>query len=162
MLRRKSRKWECVGNRDGKPPHPSYINDSDWCEICGCPRPGLSKKEGKSKDINLLTALIIFNLGSGFTTIYGALKIFPWLVGFTSGSAVQTLLFLLVSGSTAKHAPRLKWLAVASLSSISIYTSFFAYYDAIAGRNDEEFCEHYGRGKLPTSSSYAVSIKRKI
>ena len=136
LFRRQSSPWECIGGRDGRPSHPSFVNHSDWCQICGAPRPE-APKPGGSTDIFLLIALIIFNLGSGFTTIYGALKIFPWLVGITSGAAIQALLFLLVSGSTAKHAPRLKWLAIASLSSISVYTSFFAYYDAIAGRSNE-------------------------
>jgi hypothetical protein len=81
------------------------------------------------KDRTLLVALTILNLGSGFTTIYGAAQILPRLVGVTTGAAVQALLFLLVSGSTLKHSPRLKWLAVGSFSIISIYTSFFAYYD---------------------------------
>ena len=81
------------------------------------------------KDSALLVALAILNLGSGFTTIYGAAQILPRFVGITTGAAVQALLFLLVSGSTLKHAPKLKWLAVGSFSIISVYTSFFAYYD---------------------------------
>lgn len=137
FFRRQPSPWECIGGRDGKPFHPSFVNNGDFCQICGAPRPGTPDDPEGSTDIYLLIALIIFNLGSGFTTIYGALKIFPWLVGITSGAAIQALLFLLVSGSTAKHAPRLKWLTIASLSTISIYTSFFAYYDAIAGRSDE-------------------------
>ena len=83
------------------------------------------------KDIKLLIALTILNITSGLTTMYGAAQILPRLVGWFSGAVIQALLFLLTSGSTLKHAPWLKWMAVGSFSIISVYTSFFAYYDTL-------------------------------
>ena len=81
------------------------------------------------RDIKLLIALTILNIGSGFTTMRGAAQILPRLVGWSSGAAIQALLFLLTSGSTLKHDPFSKWMAVGAFSILSVYTSFFAYYD---------------------------------
>lgn len=90
------------------------------------------------QDIKLLIALIILNIVSGFTTMYGAAQILPKYIGWSGGAAIQTLLLLLTSGSTLKHARWLKWMAVGSFSIISIYTSFFAYYDNLVKETREK------------------------
>ncbi|NET41854.1 hypothetical protein [Okeania sp. SIO2B3] len=90
------------------------------------------------KDTKLLIALIMLNITSGFTTMYGAAQILPWYVGWSSGAVIQALLFLLTSGSTLKHARWLKWMAVGSFSIISVYTSFFAYYDTLVSETREK------------------------
>ncbi|MEM1170246.1 MAG: hypothetical protein AAGJ08_14500 [Cyanobacteria bacterium P01_H01_bin.35] len=90
------------------------------------------------KDTKLLIALIMLNITSGFTTMYGAAQILPQYVGWSSGAVIQALLFLLTSGSTLKHAPWLKWMAVGSFSIISVYTSFFAYYDTLVSETREK------------------------
>ncbi|MEA5604808.1 hypothetical protein [Nostoc sp. UHCC 0252] len=122
--------WKCTG--EGRRPHAEYINHSDECDICGSPRPDDKRDEPKlRRDKNLLAALTVLNVVSGFTTIIGTVQIFPGLVGYISGATIQGTLFLLLSGSAAKHAPKLKWLTIASFSIISVYTSFFAYYDTL-------------------------------
>ncbi|MEM8720600.1 MAG: hypothetical protein AAGE84_15070 [Cyanobacteria bacterium P01_G01_bin.39] len=86
----------------------------------------------------LLGALSVLNVTSGYTTIKGALQIFPGFLGYFSGGVIQILLLLLVSGSTLRHAPKLKWLAVASFGVLSIYTSFFAYYEFLTGEEQRQ------------------------
>ncbi|MBW4632635.1 MAG: hypothetical protein KME30_12290 [Iphinoe sp. HA4291-MV1] len=89
-------------------------------------------------DKPLLTGLFILNLGSGSTTILGALQILPSYLAFPIGGVVQFLLFLLLSGSAGKHAPFRKWIAVLVFSTLSIYTSFFTYYKELAGDVQEK------------------------
>ncbi|MEB3340272.1 hypothetical protein [Okeania sp.] len=90
------------------------------------------------KDFKLFIALIILNITSGFTTMYGAAQILPKYVGWSGGATIQALLFLLTSGSTLKHARWLKWMAVGSFSIVSVYTSFFAYYDTLVSETREK------------------------
>ncbi|NEQ75490.1 MAG: hypothetical protein F6K23_22010 [Okeania sp. SIO2C9] len=90
------------------------------------------------RDIKLLIALTILNIGSGFTTMRGAAQILPRIVGWSSGAAIQALLFLLTSGSTLKHDPFSKWMAVGAFSILSVYTSFFAYYDYLVVETREK------------------------
>jgi hypothetical protein len=150
--------WYCYGDRsEGKEGHPEHLNTGDMCTYPGCRLPGLlveksyldrdnpepkpkpSPKEDKpDKDKVLLAALSILNLGSGYTTMVGAAQIFPGLVGYMSGGIIQLVLFLLLSGSAAKHAPVRKWLTVAVFSFISVYTSFFAYYDQLTAKDEKE------------------------
>ena len=131
--------WRCKGRKGSR--HPVALVRTSKCPQCGKvdPRtrnaPSVSASSGHlleekpKKDILLLSALAILNAGSGFTTIFGARQILPQVVAYSSGAAIQVLLFLLVSGSTLRHAQRLKWFAVGSFSLVSIYTSFFAYYN---------------------------------
>ncbi len=149
--------WYCYGDRsEGKEGHPEHLNTGDKCTYpdCGLPRPLVdesdldtdnpepkrkpSPKEDKpDKDKVLLAALSILNLGSGYTTMVGAAQIFPGLVGWVSGGIIQLVLFLLLSGSAARHAPVHKWLTVAVFSFISVYTSFFAYYDQLTSQEQK-------------------------
>lgn len=151
--------WTCSGTDNN--PHPQRILYKDECPECqrkkprkrppqapNEPGPGpkdpgnnhsVGNREPKpKKDWGLLVALAILNLGSGFTTMHGAAQILPRFVGYSSGAAIQALLFFLVSGSTLRHARFLKWLAVGSFSIISVYTSFFAYYDLLVSKTREE------------------------
>ena len=88
-----------------------------------------------TKDKTLGRTLFGLNIFSGCTTIVGATQIFPGFVGYIGGSSIQLLLFLLTSGSVARHAPMRKWLVVIMFSFLSIYTSFFAYYDFLTESN---------------------------
>lgn len=129
-----SNKWEC--------PRCNQVNKiiEKNCKNPECKYPQANivgydstEKAKPNRDNTLLAALTVLNITSGYTTIKGALQIFPGFLGYFSGSIIQILLFLLVSGSTLRHAPKLKWLAVASFSTLSVYTSFFAYYEFLAG-----------------------------
>ncbi len=91
----------------------------------------LSQRKTNDKDIILLLVISILNAGSGYTTIQGALRIVPGAVGFCLGGTIQLILFLLLSGFTAKHAPLRKWFAALVFAFLSVYTSFFTYYDNI-------------------------------
>ncbi len=101
-------------------------------------RKSIQSNSGNYTDKLLLIALIILNIGSGFTTMYGAAQIFPRYLGWSFGAVIQALLTLLTSGSSLKHAPLLKWVAVGSFSIISIYSSFFAYYDILVAEAREK------------------------
>ncbi|MGB7441827.1 MAG: hypothetical protein WA919_12220 [Coleofasciculaceae cyanobacterium] len=128
--------WTCQGGKDD--PHPIEYNNSEKCIQCGRSRQGVSDEQKPQKDNLLLAALTILNLGSGITTMLGAAQIFPRFLGYSSGAVIQVLLFLLVSGSTLKSFSKLKWLTVGSLSIISVYTSFFAYYDTLVGQERKQ------------------------
>ena len=55
-------------------------------------------------DKPLFGALLLLNIGSGITTIRGAMQIFPDQgVGFFSGLAIQAMLFLLLSRLATRH-----------------------------------------------------------
>ena len=82
----------------------------------------------EDKDIFLLVVLSILNVGSGYTTIQGALRIVPGIIGYGIGGTIQLILFILLSGLGAKHAPLRKWFAALVFAFLSIYTSFFTYY----------------------------------
>ncbi|MBD2207415.1 hypothetical protein H6G33_34150 [Calothrix sp. FACHB-1219] len=148
--------WYCYGNKTGgKKGHIEHINTGDKCTYPGCNlnRPKTPKtiytndadidnekldkvtQDKIPQDKVLLTALSVLNLGSGYTTMVGAAQIFPGLVGYVSGGIIQLMLFLLLSGSAAKHAPVRKWLTVGVFSFISVYTSFFAYYDHLTAKD---------------------------
>jgi hypothetical protein len=83
-------------------------------------------------DKPLFVALLVLNIGSGITTIQGAMHIFPHQgIAFFSGLAIQVMLFLLLSRMAARHTPIRKWVAVFVFASLSVYTSFFAYYGTL-------------------------------
>jgi hypothetical protein len=83
-------------------------------------------------DKPLFGALLLLNIGSGITTIRGAMEIFPDKgVGFFSGLVIQAMLFLLLGRLAARHTPVRKWIAVFVFAALSIYTSFFAYYGTL-------------------------------
>ena len=167
MIEKLEREWSCYGDRNnGKEGHVEHRNMGNKCAYpnCGLPRPenldpgdmfleeklensksitvhktAISKITDKSdKDKVLFAALSILNLVSGYTTIVGAVQIFPGIAGYVSGGIIQIVLFLLLSGSTARHAPIRKWLTVGIFSFISVYTSFFAYYNQVTAKDLSE------------------------
>jgi hypothetical protein len=85
------------------------------------------------RDRVLLVLLFALNVVSAFTTVVGARMVLPWPMSDVLGLAVQTMLFLALSGYVAAHAPLRRWLVVGVFSFVSVYTSFFAYYDELAG-----------------------------
>lgn len=89
-------------------------------------------KESK-RDYILLVLLLIIQVGSGTTSVLGAEEVLPRELARTIGITIQSLLFLLLSGLTATHAPVRKWIAILVLTFLSIYTSFFINYKFIAG-----------------------------
>ncbi|NES25859.1 MAG: hypothetical protein F6K41_44975 [Symploca sp. SIO3E6] len=97
-----------------------------------------SSKKEKKRDKRLFTALLVLNGVSGSTTISGAAQILPLTVGIPAGLIIQVLLFILLSGFTASHAPIRKWAAVIVLSFFSVYTSFFAYYGQMTQDSQEQ------------------------
>lgn len=150
--------WRCHGSKGH--PHPVEYVTGYKCPQCGKSRPqspdslsppvtstSVAKPE---RDRSLFAAIkaikrepslfpvVILTIGSGYTTLQGASQILPKFVAYPSGFAIQVLLFLLVSGFTLKKVRCLKWLAVGILSVVSIYTSFFAYYDFLVSEKREE------------------------
>ena len=104
-------------------------------------RPG-SRRQNKpqeERDIILMVVLTFFNLGSGATTILGAMQILPIkYLAWTLGGAVQLMLFILQAGLAANRTPLRKWLAIMVLATASVYTSFFTYYDKLAQGTNEK------------------------
>ncbi|TAG90732.1 MAG: hypothetical protein EAZ09_21790 [Oscillatoriales cyanobacterium] len=92
----------------------------------------------EERDWVLTVLLAIINLGSGATTIMGAMQVLPRTLAWGLGGTIQLFLFLLLGEFTAKHAPFRKWVAVLVLTSISVYTSFFTYYKELAGEASEK------------------------
>ena len=107
-------------------------------------------KEEKGNPI-LFGTLAACNLASGSTTILGAIQIFPAaFVGIVAGGFIQLLLFLLTSGKAVRDVPLIKWPSALFLSALSVYTSFFAYYNQLTIEQKQELLEnmavaaHYG------------------
>jgi hypothetical protein len=131
--------WRCSGKNDN--PHIEEVITTDKCPICqkSRPRPYLTNPISvkppivvqPKKNKQLLTLLTALNLVSGYTTMRGAAQLLqPQFVGYVAGGAIQLLLFFLLSSrANLKEFPKLKWSVVAALSLLSIYTSFFSYYE---------------------------------
>ena len=87
------------------------------------------------KDFYLMVPLVLLNLVSGYTTIQGARLALGDVtdasvngIAVAAGVSIQGILFILLSGSAAKHAPLRKWIAISVFGFFSMYTSFFTYY----------------------------------
>ncbi|MDE5105649.1 MAG: hypothetical protein O4808_00745, partial [Trichodesmium sp. St17_bin3_1_1] len=103
------------------------------------PRSRRKNKPQEERDIALMVVLAFFNLGSGATTILGAMQILPIkYLAWTLGGAVQLMLFILQAGLAANRTPLRKWLAIMVLATASVYTSFFTYYDKLAQGTNEK------------------------
>ena len=140
--------WRCTGKKDA--PHLEEILTQHQCPRCGKLRPMLSKELSATpdkkikfsykpiKNFNLFIALIILNLISGFTTVYGAMQILPIIPAFLAGGTIQFLLFFLVySKSTLSDRGLLKWSIISILIFLSVYTSFFSYYNVLTEKSSE-------------------------
>ena len=94
-----------------------------------------SSAEGgrRRTDRALLFLLVLLNLGSAATTVMGARQVLPSPLAEIVGLTIQVMLFLLLAGLTVREAVVRKWLVVGVLAMASIYTSFFAYYEQLAG-----------------------------
>ncbi|NEQ36670.1 MAG: hypothetical protein F6K40_10435 [Okeania sp. SIO3I5] len=101
-------------------------------------RSNRKNKPQEERDILLMVVLTFFNVGSGATTILGAIQILPIYLAWSVGGAVQLMLFLLQAGLAANRAPLRKWLAIMVLASASVYTSFFTYYGELAQETNEK------------------------
>lgn len=85
------------------------------------------------RDWMLTAVLAVFSVGSAYTTVVGASQILPVSMAWPMGLAVQLLLFLLLEGLVATTAPLRRWGGVVVLAGISVYTSYFCYYEQLAG-----------------------------
>lgn len=97
-------------------------------------RKPLNHSRSEERDHVLMIILLIFNLGSGYTTIKGVeillgIPSLAWLIG----GFIQLALFLTLSEFMLKKAKLLKWIAIVIFSLCSVYTSFFTYYTNLAG-----------------------------
>lgn len=85
------------------------------------------------RDTWLLFFLFGLTVMSSGTTLLGAKQILPSPLAEVTGLTAQALLFAMLSGLILNHAPVRKWFAVAVLSIISVYTSFFTYHENLTG-----------------------------
>lgn len=140
--------WRCTGKKDD--PHLEEILTQHQCPRCGKVRPSLPKETQSTntkkikfkykpiKNIKLFSALIVLNLISGFTTIYGAMQILPLAPALLAGGTIQFLLFFLVySKGTLSDRRLLKWSIISILIFLSVYTSFFSYYEVLTEKSSE-------------------------
>ncbi|MEO0405718.1 MAG: hypothetical protein AAF289_00045 [Cyanobacteria bacterium P01_A01_bin.135] len=105
-------------------------------------------EEYKDKKI-LFVTLLMCNLASGTTTVFGAIQIFPKIfVGGVAGTFIQALLFLLTSGQV-KDAPFIRLTSSLFLASLSVYTSFFSYYEQLTSSQQAELA-----GNLASSAHF--------
>lgn len=104
-------------------------------------------------DRALLLLLFLLNLGSAATTVLGARQVLPSPLAELLGLTVQGILFLLLAGFAARHAPLRRWLVVGVFAAFSVYTSFFAYHRTLAG----EQVEAEGRGRAAQAHAAFVS-----
>lgn len=102
------------------------------------------------QDHPLFIGLTILNIGSGYATVEGIKQIFPdEKLALYCGFTIQMLLFLLLSRMIVKYTPLRKWVSVIFLSFLSIYTSFFTYYNTLTAPSldqiqlDKAIEQHY-------------------
>lgn len=142
MRRKQIKQWRCYGGRNGKTPHgETKVSLGQKCKRCGEAQPNVStslEKTKPKKDVTLLSLLTVLNIGSGYTTIKGALQMFPVPLAWSIGGVIQTLLFLSTSRYILNHAPKRRWLTILVGSTLSIYTSFFAYYEFLTSEEQKQ------------------------
>ncbi|AFZ38320.1 hypothetical protein Sta7437_4892 (plasmid) [Stanieria cyanosphaera PCC 7437] len=141
-MNKKPKKWRCYGGRNGQPGHKeTMVNIRQKCNKCGEDQPNVSTSSEQTKpkkDVTLLALLTVLNIGSGYTTIKGALQMFPVPLAWSVGGVIQTLLFLSTSRYILNHAPKRRWLTILVGSTLSIYTSFFAYYEFLTSEGQKQ------------------------
>jgi hypothetical protein len=84
-------------------------------------------------DRALIVLLFLLNVASAWTTIHGARQVLPTPLAEALGLGVQVVLFLLLAGVAGRYARTRRWVAVGVFAVASVYTSFFAYYETLAG-----------------------------
>jgi hypothetical protein len=89
--------------------------------------------------------LMIFGLSilNGYSTVIGYIKIFPLASGLLVGIGSQVILFMLLTNLVLINTPFRKWCIILILTTFSIYTSFFSYYEALD--HNETFQQDYER-----------------
>lgn len=84
-----------------------------------------------TRDRWLLVMVSILSAVSMSTTILGTSQILPSPMAEVLGYVFGAILYLLLAGIVARHSLVRRGVAVVCLSVVSIYTSFFAYYDEL-------------------------------
>lgn len=93
----------------------------------------MSQRPDARPDRALIVLLFLLNVASAWTTIHGARQVLPSPLAESLGLGVQVVLFLLLAGVAGRHAQTRRWLTVGVFAVASVYTSFFAYYESLAG-----------------------------
>jgi hypothetical protein len=92
----------------------------------------------KGKKFITFTFILILSLVSGSTTIEGAKLLFPDGIGFMAGFVIQSILFIFFVDLIPRSFPQhLKSVVLLLLVPISIYGSFFFYYDKMSGSTNQ-------------------------
>lgn len=90
------------------------------------------------RDWGLLLLLLVLNIRSAYTTVLGSRQLMPYPMSDILGVSIQTMLFLVLAGFALKEAAIRKWTVVVVFATICIYTSFFSYYEELAGGADAQ------------------------
>lgn len=88
------------------------------------------------RDWVLLFCITGISLVSSGTTILGAKQILPSPMAEVIGVSVQTMLYLLLTGMMMSHSVVRRWFGISVFTVISIYTSFFTYYEELGSEAD--------------------------
>jgi hypothetical protein len=93
----------------------------------------------RGKKALFLMLILILCVGSGSATISGAQQLFASQgIGFFVGFVIQFFLFVFLANMTPRTlSPSLKMLIVSILMFMSIYTSFFHFYDKISATDND-------------------------
>ena len=109
----------------------------------------------RDRDWVLIILLALLNVGSAYTTVLGARQILPDGMADVIGFSVQVMLFLMLAGFAVREALFQRWVAITVFAGISIYTSFFTYYQELAKDADEQ---QQLDGALQTHAAFVSSI----
>lgn len=96
-----------------------------------------TKRGPQRPDRVLLSLLVLLNIASAATTVFGARQVLPWPLSDVLGLAIQLMLFLALAGFAVRHAVVRRWVVIAVFAAASVYTSFFAYYEQLAGQSED-------------------------
>jgi hypothetical protein len=185
--------WRCQGKEGSQHPELHLTPEEDACPQCGKKRPRVISSiptspptnpasdasnippstsitaEGKppqpQKNRQLFGGLIVLNLISLFTTMEGATQVLPKVAAYPAGATIQFLLFLLLSSrQNREHLPKfVRWSVIGGLSFLSIYTSFFAYYELMtAGDKKSQVYDRSVSAHQSLVSDVFTPIQEKI
>jgi hypothetical protein len=119
----------------------------------------------KAKKALYLMLILVLSIGSGSATIAGSQQLFSSRgIGFFVGFVIQFFLFVFLANLTPRTlSPSLKMFIVSILMFMSVYTSFFSFYDKFSATDNEyRKSDQAMQAHAKLSSNIYIPIKSEL